>query len=543
MGTASAIVTAERAGLARRWAPRLLAAVAGACLALAFPAVKAWWWAWFGLVPFLLLVATAGTFREAGWRSWWASAGFFGTLQHWVLPFLGVFWPLAVLVIGLVWVPFGLVAYGLLRRGSPVRVGVALLVLPSVWVVVEALRSWQHLGGAWGLLGSSQWQVRPVLGLAALGGVWLLSFTLVAVNVGLAIAVLPDAGRRARLVGGGAAVALATLAACSGLVRPEPVMTGVMRVAGVQPGPVPGAERRVAAHLQLTGELTGREPDVVVWGQSSVALDPGRRPDVDRMLRRAAAEAGADLLVNVDATDSSGRIAKSAYQYTPDGVVNTYVKQRLAPFGEYIPLRPVLGWIAGHTEAAEKDRITGAGPVVFEVAGRRVGPLISYESTFPDLRRGLARRGVDVTITQGSLTTFHGSWAHAQQASFEALRAVESGRPAVLIELDGTSAAFDARGGRLAWFPPEYRGAFVVDVPLSVEETPYVRLGDWVLALAGGIALGAAVAAAGRRCCPMRRRWCRCRVPSDNTAVDQYPNELNGIETPGGLVKHLMSRS
>ncbi|WP_431898930.1 apolipoprotein N-acyltransferase [Nonomuraea sp. bgisy101] len=492
-------VTAERAGVARRWGPRLLAALTGACLAFAFPAVNAWWWAWFGLVPFLLLVAGAGTFREAGWRSWWASAGFFGTLHHWVLPFLGVFWPLAVLVIGLVWVPFGLVAYGLLRRVSPARAGVALLVLPSVWVAVEALRSWQHLGGAWGLLGSSQWQVRPVLGLAALGGVWLLSFTLVAVNAGLAIAVLQDAGLRARLAGGGAAVALAALAVCSGLVRPEPVVTGVMRVAGVQPGPVPGPERRVAAHLRLTGELAGHDPDVVVWGQSSVALDPARRPDVDRLLRRAAAEVGADLLVNVDAADSSGRIAKSAYQYTPNGVVDTYVKQRLAPFGEYIPLRPVLGWIAGHTEAAEKDRITGAGLAVFEVADRRVGPLISYESTFPDLRRGLARRGVDVTITQGSLTTFHGSWAHAQQASFEALRAVESGRPAVLVELDGTSAAFDARGGRLAWFPPDYRGAFVVNVPLSVEETPYVRLGDWVPALAGGIALGAGAVAAARR--------------------------------------------
>ncbi|MFD8563584.1 hypothetical protein ACFV1N_40460 [Streptosporangium canum] len=176
--------------------------------------------------------------------------GLLGTLHHWVLPFLGVFWPLAVLVIGLVWVPFGLVAYRLLRRISPARVGVALLVLPSVSVAVEALRSWQHLSGAWGLLGSSQWQVRLVLGLAALGGVWLLSFTLVTVNVGLAIGVLPDAGRRARLAGGGAAVALAALAACSGRVRLEPVVTGVMHVAGVQPAPCPA---RSAAWPRTSG--------------------------------------------------------------------------------------------------------------------------------------------------------------------------------------------------------------------------------------------------------------------------------------------------
>ncbi|WP_113703276.1 apolipoprotein N-acyltransferase, partial [Nonomuraea lactucae] len=270
-------------------------------------------------------------------------------------------------------------------------------------------------------------------------------------------------------------------------------------------------ERRIAAHLRLTAQLAGRGPDVVVWGQSSVALDPAQRPELDRLLRRAAAQVGGDLLVNVDAADPTGRIAKAAYQYTPGGVVNTYVKQRLAPFGEYIPLRPLLGWIAGPTEAAEKDRLTGDRLTVFEVAGRRVGPLISYESTFPDMRRGLARMGVDVTIVQGSLTTFHGSWAHAQQASFEALRAVESGRPAVLVELDGTSAAFDARGRRLAWFPPGYRGAFVIDVPLSREATPYVRLGDWVPALAGGIVVGAAAASAVR--------WARSRR---TTGLDLY---------------------
>jgi apolipoprotein N-acyltransferase len=490
----------------------VLAAVTGACLALAFPAVNAWWWAWFGLAPFLLLVAGAGTLREAGWRSWWASAGFFGTLHHWVLPFLGVFWPLAVVVVGLVWVPFGLVAYGVLRRASPARTPVALVLLPSVWVVVEALRSWEHLGGAWGLLGSSQWQVRPVLALAAVGGVWLLSFVLVAVNVGLATTLLGvfDAGAGAfgaqpripgrwPVAGAGVAVALVVVATGFGLVRPEPEVAGTLRVAGVQPGPVSGPERRVAEHLRLTGELAEADPGVVVWGQSSVSLDPARRPDVDLALRRAAAGVGADLLVNVDAAGPSGRIAKSAYQYGPDGVADVYVKQRLAPFGEYIPLRPVLGWIAGHTDAAERDRVTGPGLTVFEVAGRRVGPLISYESTFPDMRRGLARLGADLTIVQGSLTTFHGSWAHAQQASFEALRAVESGRPAVLVELDGTSAAFDPRGRRLAWYPPEFRGAFVVDVPLSAEQTPYVRLGEWVPALSGGIMLGAGAAATFRR--------------------------------------------
>lgn len=486
-----------------RWGLRLLALLIGACLALSFPAVNAWWWAWVGLVPLLLLLARAGSFREAAWRGWFAAAGFFVTLHHWVLPYLGVFSVAAVGMVGLLWVPFGLAAYGLLRRPSLARVLVAMLVLPSVWLTVEALRSWKHLGGAWGLLGLSQWRAGPVLAVAALGGVWLLSFLLVAVNVGITALLIPGAALRTRLAGGGAAVALVAAAVGYGLLRPEPTVTGHIRVAGVQTGIVHGPEKRLDAHLRLTHELAGLDHDVIVWGQSSVGLDPRQRPDVDRRLRQAAAATGGDLLVNVDARGPSGQITKSTYQYTGKGLVARYAKQRLAPFGEYIPLRPLLGWMAGYTEAPEQDRSPGDRLTTLDVSGRKVGPLISYESTFPDMRRELARMGADVTIVQGSLTTFHGSWAHAQQASFEAVRAVESGRPAVLVELDGTSAAFDARGRPLIRIPPDYRGTFIVDVPLSSEETPYVRLGDWVPLMSGAIVIAAILTLAIRQ---VRRR-------------------------------------
>ena len=103
-----------------------------------------------GARSLLLLLARAGSFGEAAWRSWFAAAGFFVTLHHWVLPYLGVFSVVAAGVVGLVWVPVGLAAYGLLRRPSLTRVLVAMLVLPSVWLTVEVLRSWKHLGGAWG---------------------------------------------------------------------------------------------------------------------------------------------------------------------------------------------------------------------------------------------------------------------------------------------------------------------------------------------------------------------------------------------------------
>jgi apolipoprotein N-acyltransferase len=234
-------------------------------------------------------------------------------------------------------------------------------------------------------------------------------------------------------------------------------------------------------------------------------FDPAQRPDVLARLRQAAETAGSDVLVNVDARAPDGRIRKTTQQYGPGGLLGTYVKQRLVPFGEYVPMRPLLGKLLKGTAAAEEDRAPGTEPAMLRVGEVRVGPLISYESIFPDMRRELVRLGADVTVVQGSLTSFHGTWAQPQQASAEAVRAVESGRCAVLVEMNGTSAAFDARGRRLVWMPPDEHGIFVVDVPLYEEITPYVRSGDWVPITASAITAMGIVLLVGRGLLDRRR--------------------------------------
>ncbi len=70
---------------------------------------------------------------------------------------------------------------------------------------------------------------------------------------------------------------------------------------------------------------------------------------------------------------------------------------------------------------------------------------------------------------------------------------MESGRPAVLVQVSGTSAAFDPRGDRLAWVDQDEQRAFVIDVPVGQEETFYLRHGDWVLTVAWLVVVGAAM--------------------------------------------------
>jgi apolipoprotein N-acyltransferase len=478
----------------RRWPPRVAALLAGSGFALIFPESPLWWWAYFGLIPILLLVRAAPDMREALWRSWVAACGFFVTLHYWLIPSLTVFTVPAVVLLGLVWLPWGATAWYLLH-GAPTtrRAAAALAVLPSLWVLLEYVRSWDVLGGSWGHIGASQWQARPILAVAALGGVWAVSFLLVATNVGVLLAVSPGVRHRTRVGAGLLAVLLVVAAASYGLSRSEPRVTGELTIGGVQPGVVHDPTERFEENERITRELLDADVDMIVWGQSSVGFDLATTDWVRERVIGLAEDAGVPVLINVDARRPDGRISKITVVIRPDeGVSETYAKQRLVPFGEYIPFRSVLGWLEDLTEAADEDRVPGTDFTTFELAGTAVGPLISYESTFPDIRRTLAREDVEMTLVQAAATTFQNSWALPQQASFEAVRAVESGRPAVLVSVSGTSTAFDPRGRQLASVSQHYTGPWTVDVPLSQEETLFVRWGDWVPAVSLLVVLVAA---------------------------------------------------
>ncbi|MCX4694576.1 apolipoprotein N-acyltransferase [Streptomyces sp. NBC_01408] len=511
-----------RDGGSPRWRP-VAALGCGALPALAFPAPALWWFAYVALVPWMLLLRSAATGRRAALEGWLGGAAFIVAVHHWLLPSLHVFLlPVAALV-GLLWIPWALLVRELLG-GVPTagRAGAALVLVPAGWLLSELARSWQGLGGPWGLLGASQWQVPPALRLASVGGVWLVSLVVVAVNCALVL-LLAVPGARVPAVAG--VTGCAVLTGVVWLWAPRPEVSGTLRVAVVQPGPVAGqdsVERRFATGERLTRALAGagaeagtdtntgtgtntgagQAVDLVVWGESSVGADLTARPDLARRLASLSADVGAPLLVNVDArrSDRPG-IYKSSVLVGPLGPIGErYDKMRLVPFGEYVPARALLGWATSVGKAAGEDRMRGAAPVVMDLpAGVRVGPLVCFESAFPDMGRHLTREGAGLLVAQSATSTFQDSWAPAQHASLAALRAAESGRPMVHATLTGISAVHGPSGDRIgAALPTSASTAAVYEVPLARGTTPYVRFGDWPVAAALA-ALAAYCAVAGSR--------------------------------------------
>jgi apolipoprotein N-acyltransferase len=489
--------------LAWRHPARWAVLVAGAVPTLAFPAPDLSGVAWFALVPGLLIIARAPSAREAAVRGWWLGSGYIVAAMYWLAPEIGPGVLLVAAVFGVLQIPFGLSAWALLRPPLTLaRALGALIVVPSCWLLAEWLRSWQALGGPWAVLGASQWRHPAVLALASVGGVWLVSFVLVASNVAIVVAVTsPRWTARAA-----AAVVAAALAAAGpltfALTGPAPV-TGTATIALVQPGILSNAKLRVDASQRLTKNLVrsrgardeGPAPDLIVWGESSVAYHLDSDRSLLHSIEKISAIDDTQILVNQD-SEHDGSKSKVAVLVGPDGIAGTYTKTRLVPFGEYIPFRSALSWLTSISRAAPVNMVPGTGAHVLQVTEPggeplTIGPLICFESAFGDMSRVDTDHGAQVIVYQTADSTFQGTWALAQHAALDAIRAAETGRPVVQAALTGDSDAFDARGRQLAWMNQNQRGVTTVRLalPATSSRTIYDELGDYVPWAATGVAV------------------------------------------------------
>jgi apolipoprotein N-acyltransferase len=558
-----------RSVLARpfRYPVRWLAFLAGGIPAvLVFPGPSLSYLAWFALVPGMVLFTRAATTREAVARGWWFGAGYLIAILQWMTPEIGPGVVLIGAVFGGMWAPFSVAVNRLLRPSvSAPRALAALIVVPSCWLIPEWIRSYQGLGGPWGLYGASQWQHPAVLALAAIGGTWLVSVALLLANTGLLLALgalrpallsgppptattastataagTATVGRRIAL---GALGAVAVVAAAGSgplafaLTAPFPAVRSVT-IALVQPGNVQNPTQRVNASEALTaefsanGKLAAEHPNLIVWGESSVADDLTFDHGLLGQIEKLSAEDHAEILASQDSnvpgpspspsggsdSDTGGGQEKVAVLVNPSGIQGRYVKTRLVPFGEYIPFRNQLGWLTDISHAASSNMIPGTGAHTLTVTttpnGKplTIGVLICFESAFPDMSRVETGQGAQVIVYQSSTSTFQGTWGPDQHASLSALRAAETGRPVVQAALTGDTVAFDARGRELAWLGQDSSGVVTVrlDLPAAADRTFYDKAGDYVMWT------GVAVTALAALALFMRRRG----ILGNTTGVD-----------------------
>ncbi len=407
---------------------------------------------------------------------------------YWSIPNIG---PAILLVgfgLGIVFIPWGWILWRYTRAElSGWTLISCIVVSSSAWVTGELVRSWSSLGGPWAMFGNTQWNNRDFLSMASFGGVWIVSLALVAINVAIGLALVGNATGLIKLLSWGLAALMICFGFTFGAIRGDPRPNAHFSVALIQPGPGLSTFPRFQDELRLSRSTLSRHPQLVVWGETSVGFDLARYPGRLRELEQLSALLHCDILVNQDSTtygpnSKNQGIYKTSLLIDQTGVINSYSKMRLVPFGEYIPFRSELGWLSNISRAASVNRKRGKVAKVMElgVGLPPIGPLICFEETFPDMSRKLAGLDAQILVYQSSDSTFQESWEPDQQASLGAIRAVEDERPTVEVALTGVSGVFDSGGKPLAWLPTSWHGAKVVNVPLTYTTDLFLVWGYWV---------------------------------------------------------------
>ncbi len=501
----------ERPGAAGALA---LAVASGLAAVVAFPPLQLWP---FGFVSAaLLLLSLAGQRPGLGFVLGFVSAFVLQTLFGWWLFPAGVsaaaYFAGAAVCAAYAGV-FGAGACWLAAR-SP---GWAPLAIPSLWGVLEFLRAnlgW--LAAPWCVLGYTQSGRPELTGIAALAGVWGISFTLM--GTGVWLAALAPWRRPARLGPAGAVLALALVVLmASGFVlsrRAAAPPAATLRVAVLQAGRhVPGRDTPAHAlevferYRRLSREAAVEKPALIVWPESALPASLPADVAARAALSALAREVGAHLLVASSGRDkskpagSADRWANSAFLFSPEGeIAARYDKIRLLPFNEYVPLRSLVAWPSWAAREMQ-DAEAGAERTVFHVGGARFAVLICWENLFGREFRASAAQGVDFMVSLSNEGFTEVGPGREQLFAMNALRAVENGVGLARAATTGVSALIGPDGRELARVPDargqalDSVGYAVQELPLATSPTPYLRFGDWLVGVEAAI-LGAAALAA-----------------------------------------------
>ena len=452
-------------------------------------------WA-FGLGQFVIglnWIATAFTFQAAmpPWLGWVAVV---------LLSIYLAIYP--ALATGLAW-----------RFGRSERV-ILISVLGGAWAITEWLRGTMFTGFPWNPA-AAVLAPTPLIGITALIGTYGLSGLVVLLGGAIWLEYYRKWLPLVLILG----VTTLLWALPSSAVPADPLAVMNVRIAqpniGQQDKWTPGFGEEAAKRLAaLSGPASG-EPRLLLWPEAAVT-DPleDARSDEHRAFAEFQRTRAASLLGPNDRLLTGGiaiaskdgmhvdGAANSVFALAPGGkVIGRYDKAHLVPYGEYLPMRPLLSSIGlSRLAPGDMDFASGPGPRTIDLGGQwgKVGFQLCYEIIF-------SGQVVDEKNRPGfnfnpSNDAWFGRWGPPQHLAQARLRAAEEGLPVLRATPTGVSAVIDARGKLVKSLP--WRSAGVIDAvmpPAANSPTVFARFGNLIPLLLGFILIFGAIVSGRRR--------------------------------------------
>ncbi len=388
--------------------------------------------------------------------------------------------------------------FNMLRHRLEEAAGLGLLLLPVLWTALEYLRGFFLSGFPWGTLGYAPYHFKGLLKLASLGGVYTLSFLVVAGNV---------------LV-----YSLFTLRGKGAWRRPLSLallFVGFIFVAGRLPDALMDQRRPVrlallqgnvnqsqkwSPHFKnenfvLYGELqkSARGADLIVWPESGATCYFSREPYYAERVKQMVNVSGSWTVIGAPRfQQGKGKLLNhnAALLFAPHrGIVDEYYKMHLVPFGEYVPLSKFLPFGKVVEDLGAGDFTPGEEVAVMKTSRARFSTTICYEVIFPRLVRRFVKGGAEFIVNITNDGWYGRSAMSYQHAMFCVLRAVENGVYLARCANSGISCIISPRGEILAPSGLFERKVVRGTVYPRKRLTFYSRFGDifaWLMLLISG---------------------------------------------------------
>jgi apolipoprotein N-acyltransferase len=427
--------------------------------------------------------------------------GFFLTGVSWIFVSLSVYggmstWlsALATLLFCTVLALFPAAAGALQARWTVSPALRVLLVMPLAWGVTEWMRGWILTGFPWLALGYSQVPASPLAGYAPLFGVYGVTFLLALIAALLAWNVTRIS--LAQRIWAATAILLLVIGGQAlrekAWTTPDGAPTTVALLQGNIPQEMKWQPERTRATLETYARMAAASPaQLIVLPETALPLFESDLPDFYRArLISLGRMNGGDVLAGLPTGSLQGAYYNSVISLG-SAPSQHYHKVHLVPFGEYIPLKAVWGWVIEVLHVPLSDFARGAvDQRPLAIGGQRVAVNICYEDVFgEEIIRQLPAASVLVNVS--NLAWFGDSFAPWQHAQMSQMRALETGRMMLRATNTGLTAIIDRQGHLLAHLPPFTAGSLTGTIQGYAGSTPYARWGNApVLAVWGVLGAG-----------------------------------------------------
>lgn len=491
------------------WPGNLLAVVAGALTTFALAPYDIWPLALVALALFYLGLRDLRP-RQALGRGWCFGFGLFGAGTSWIYVSIHNFGGASVLLAGflmllfiacIAWffaLPAWVWARWIRRNEAPLADALAFAAL---WLVQEAFRGWFLTGFPWLYSGYSQLD-GPLAGLAPLGGMWLVSFTL-ALTAALLCNISRLRARKSFLAAGFVLLAgpwIVSLALKGyAWTSPAGAPLKVVAMQGNIEQQMKWDPEQLNAQLALYRDMTFRsqQADLIIWPETAVPVLKSSAEGYLKMMGQFATERGSALITGVPLRESNDR---GSYNYYNAITVvgqgeGTYLKQKLVPFGEYVPLQDLLRGLIAFFDLPMSDFARGpSDQTMLQAKGYRIAPFICYEVVYPEFAAGLSAQS-ELLLTVSNDTWFGTSIGPLQHLQMAQMRALEAGRWMIRATNNGVTALIDPFGKITTRIPQFERGVMYGEVVPMQQLTPYLRWRSWPLAIVCVLLIGWALVA------------------------------------------------